>query len=173
VISVGHNHRRPKYNGGSARAGHLQPMSMHAEMDAIFNLIGMSPSFKIQGQASKQRTTLPRGLRHIAKLDASPGEFYRGRCREPTGADSKTKDCREISRVDARTATSFRGRAKSWGARRRDSHVNGADLYVTRKTKTGTGNAKPCWGCLKWCRWAGVKKVIHWNGSESCERWSC
>lgn len=55
----------------------------------------------------------------------------------------------------------------SWGARRRDSRVNGADIYVARFTKQGVGSARPCWRCLEWCRWAGVKRVFHWNGEEN------
>lgn len=50
-----------------------------------------------------------------------------------------------------------------WDARRRDSKVNGADLYVARITKTGCGDARPCWRCLEWCRWAGIKRIFHWN----------
>lgn len=49
-----------------------------------------------------------------------------------------------------------------WDARRRDSKMNGADLYVARFTKNGYGNARPCWRCLEWCRWAGVKRIFHW-----------
>lgn len=55
---------------------------------------------------------------------------------------------------------------KGWNERRRDPRVNGADIYVARITKSGMGNAKPCWRCLEWCRWAGVKRVFHWNGDE-------
>ena len=44
--------------------------------------------------------------------------------------------------------------------------MNGADIYVARVTKSGMGNAKPCWRSLEWCRWAGVKRVFHWNGEE-------
>lgn len=57
--------------------------------------------------------------------------------------------------------------AKStWSGRRRVNRVNGADIYVARFTKSGVGSAKPCWRCLEWCRWAGVKRVFHWNGIE-------
>lgn len=55
---------------------------------------------------------------------------------------------------------------KGWNVRRRQSRVNGADIYVARMTKSGTGSAKPCWRCLEWCRWAGVKRVFHWNSEE-------
>ena len=57
---------------------------------------------------------------------------------------------------------------KSWDERRRNARVNGADIYVARVTKSGMGDAKPCWRCLEWCRWAGVKRVFHWNGEGRC-----
>ena len=28
------------------------------------------------------------------------------------------------------------------------------------------GSAKPCWRCVEWCRWAGVKRIFHWNGED-------
>ena len=37
------------------------------------------------------------------------------------------------------------------------------DMYVARFTKNGFGSAKPCGRCVEWCRWAGVKRVFHWN----------
>jgi len=55
---------------------------------------------------------------------------------------------------------------KAWSARRRDPRINGADLYVARVTKVGMGSAKPCWRCVEWCRWAGVKRIFHWNGED-------
>jgi hypothetical protein len=55
---------------------------------------------------------------------------------------------------------------KAWSARRRDPRINGADLYVARVTKVGMGSAKPCWRCLEWCRWAGVKRIFHWNAED-------
>ena len=50
--------------------------------------------------------------------------------------------------------------------RRRDPRINGADIYVARVTKVGMGSAKPCWRCVEWCRWAGVKRIFHWNGED-------
>lgn len=55
---------------------------------------------------------------------------------------------------------------KRWDARRRDSRVNGADIYVARFTKHGMGSARPCWRCLEWSRWAGIKRIFHWNDEE-------
>ena len=53
--------------------------------------------------------------------------------------------------------------------RRRDSRVNGSDLYVARVTKGGLGCAKPCWRCLEWCRWAGIKRVFHFSSNGTLE----
>jgi hypothetical protein len=55
---------------------------------------------------------------------------------------------------------------KTWSARRRDPRINGADIYVARVTKGGMGSARPCWRCVEWCRWAGVKRIFHWNGED-------
>ena len=56
VISSGFNHHRPHYDGSEAKTrGHRKPISMHAEMHAIFNLTGMSPSFKTQVQENERR----------------------------------------------------------------------------------------------------------------------
>lgn len=58
------------------------------------------------------------------------------------------------------------GQDRCWSTRRRDPRINGADIYVARVTKNGVGSAKPCWRCVEWCRWAGVKRIFHWNGQE-------
>lgn len=55
------------------------------------------------------------------------------------------------------------GGCRGWHSRRRDARMNGADIYVARITKNGLGNAKPCWRCLEWCKWAGIKRIFHWN----------
>ncbi|PIL25824.1 hypothetical protein GSI_11577 [Ganoderma sinense ZZ0214-1] len=58
VISSGHNHHRPHYDGAEVRThGHRKPVSMHAEMHAIFSLTGMSPSFKTQVQGMERRVS--------------------------------------------------------------------------------------------------------------------
>jgi len=44
--------------------------------------------------------------------------------------------------------------------------LRGADLYVVRRTKTGLGCAQPCWRCVGWCRWAGIKRIFHWDSAE-------
>ena len=57
VISSGYNHHRPHYDGAEVRTrGHRKPVSMHAEMHAIFSLTGMSPSFCKQQQGARAGT---------------------------------------------------------------------------------------------------------------------
>jgi len=54
IISSGYNHHRPHYDGAEVRTrGHRKPVSMHAEMHAIFSLTGMSPSFRKQQQGAR------------------------------------------------------------------------------------------------------------------------
>lgn len=60
-------------------------------------------------------------------------------------------------------ASQVAGQDRSRNARRRDPRVNGADLYVVRVTKTGVGTAQPCWRCVRWCVWSGVRRIFHWN----------
>jgi len=60
VISSGFNHHRTHYDGGEASRrgsgpGHRKPVSMHAEMHAIFNATdGWSPAFKHQVSAKNK-----------------------------------------------------------------------------------------------------------------------
>jgi Cytidine and deoxycytidylate deaminase zinc-binding region len=56
IISTGYNHHRPHYDGSEvSKHGHRKPVSMHAEMHAIFNATGMSPAFKTQSQNVERR----------------------------------------------------------------------------------------------------------------------
>src|SRR6266436_1697251 len=60
VISSGYNHHRPHYDGAEVRTrGHRKPVSMHAEMHAIFSLTGMSPSFRKQQQGARAGAAAP------------------------------------------------------------------------------------------------------------------
>ncbi|KAG1775624.1 hypothetical protein EV702DRAFT_972718 [Suillus placidus] len=136
VISTGYNHHRTHYDGNDIlKHGHRKPTSMHAEMHAIFSLTGMSPSFKQQVQLSLRRTA---AAKRRPRFETRPTQARRNaptRQRPPRG----------------------------WDARRRDSRVNGADIYVARVIKNGLGAAKPCWRCVHWCWWFGVKRIFHWN----------
>jgi len=71
-----------------------------------------------------------------------------------------------LSEGNCLRARGGRGRRDS---RRRDSKMNGADIYVARVTKKGMGSAKPCWRCLHWCYWAGIKRIFHWD--QAAGRW--
>lgn len=77
------------------------------------------------------------------------------------GGDSPSEDV-----CPGRSATFVRGPEKAPDARRRDAKVNGADIYVVRVTKQGMGCAKPCWRCLEWARWAGVRRIFHWDEAQ-------
>lgn len=61
IISTGHNHCRTHYDGlDLSKRGHRKPVSMHAEMHAIFNLTGMSPPFEHQVQPQLKACPLQR-----------------------------------------------------------------------------------------------------------------
>lgn len=94
------------------------------------------------------------------------GERSRPAWQERSGSATESdasSDC-GCSSSEAEDALLWRP-GRGWDERRRDPRVNGADIYVARVTKSGMGNAKPCWRCLEWCRWAGVKRVFHWDGA--------
>jgi len=65
-----------------------------------------------------------------------------------------------------RNASELHQAERGRSARRRDSRINGADIYVARVVKQGLGSARPCWRCVKWCYWSGVKRIFHWNADE-------
>jgi hypothetical protein len=61
VISQGWNHHRTHYDGSEVTRsgkGHRKPVSMHAEMHAIYAATGMSPAFKKQ-VAAKNKLSPP------------------------------------------------------------------------------------------------------------------
>ncbi|KAH9886716.1 hypothetical protein C8Q73DRAFT_739974 [Cubamyces lactineus] len=224
VISSGYNHHRPHYDGAEVRThGHRKPVSMHAEMHAIFSLTGMSPSFKTQVQGmerrgrkglrvpratsqgppsptssspststaptpspgnskhwkrknkhtprSSSRTSSSSGLSGTASGGSSSGEEGSSSEGYPLTSDghshSSGSPCGAPTSGKTASRTAQRREPdKLWDARRRDPRANGADIYVARFTKNGMGSAKPCWRCLEWCRWAGVKRIFHWNADE-------
>ncbi|KAI0791050.1 hypothetical protein C8Q75DRAFT_716083 [Abortiporus biennis] len=171
VISTGYNHHRPHYEGGEANQyNHRKPISMHAEMHAIFNVTGMSPSFKLQGQANRDTTKSRRREGDRPRFSSRTSEdpqvvalavddgYAESNRTSPSSSSLADRCCASISTSVVRSGKS------SWDARRRDSKVNGADIYVARFTKNGgMGNAKPCWRCLEWSRWAGIKRILYWN----------
>ncbi|KAF7297359.1 CMP/dCMP-type deaminase domain-containing protein [Mycena indigotica] len=68
--------------------------------------------------------------------------------------------------------------SRSWhkrmalGRRPRLAKLNGADLYVCRVTRSGQlACSKPCWRCIEWCAWAGIKRIFHWSLLE--QRFVC
>ncbi|CAL1698221.1 unnamed protein product [Somion occarium] len=189
VISTGHNHHRTHYDGAEvSKHGHRKPVSMHAEMHAIYNLTGMSPSFKTQVQGmerrvlrtsvilpSKHGTKGPKGFK--PKVPRHPVGKRRGRrgSRLKTVSSQSSSSSESDSEIGAMSSTSeesslycaSRDSDRGWSVRRRDPRVNGSDIYVARFTKNGMGTAKPCWRCLEWSRWAGVKRIFHWNAEDN------
>ncbi|KAI0000762.1 hypothetical protein BJV74DRAFT_899020 [Russula compacta] len=191
VISSGYNHHRPHYDGADVRTrGHRKPVSMHAEMHAIFSFTGMSPSFRKQqggaraGRAQAGAATHPRphhdhhGHHHDHLKARRPSLHARGTrsssSSSSTGAGTFNEPSPMMDSVSSPQHTASKQRAvrpeeeaeKAWSARRRDPRINGADIYVARVTKAGMGSARPCWRCVEWCRWAGVKRIFHWNGED-------
>ncbi|KAG6333073.1 hypothetical protein ID866_6015 [Astraeus odoratus] len=173
IISTGHNHCRTHYDGKDvAKHGHCKPVSMHAEMHAIYSLTGMPAN----GDKSGALNRLDNRWKENAK-PARSGIFYRDGSSRQHQADEKAtwRSTGDVSRdvpghcgvrVSSPVKNHASPRDRSWDARRRDPRAHGADLYVVRVTKTGMGAAQPCWRCMRWCAWAGVKRIFHWNPKE-------
>ncbi|KAK0216287.1 hypothetical protein IW262DRAFT_1439503 [Armillaria fumosa] len=143
VISTGYNHQRVHYDELSVDCAFGKPVSMHAEMHAIYNLTGgRSPPFKQQVQPDAQP--------HKRKRRAGEGESY--------SCNAKVAHPRDGQAVVQKSICPSR--------RRRFSKITGADLYVVRTTKNGMGCARPCWRCIDWCDWAGIKRIFYWNESD-------
>ncbi|KAG1859091.1 hypothetical protein C8R48DRAFT_605897 [Suillus tomentosus] len=162
VISTGYNHHRTHYDGNDIlKHGHRKPTSMHAEMHAIFSLTGMSPSFKQQVQLSLRRTA---AAKRRPRSETRPTQAGRA---APTRQRSSLRSPDSCCAIDAELSPPcdmlFVEPPRGRNARRRDSKVNGADIYVARVIKNGLGAAKPCWRCIHWCWWFGVKRIFHWN----------
>ena len=99
-----------------------------------------------------------------SKSSASPlTDSSGGSSAEASGSEDGRETPVRLSSPEVPSPIDLGYRGLRWDARRRDSRMNGADLYVARITKNGCGNARPCWRCLEWCRWAGIKRIFHWN----------
>ncbi|KAJ7454989.1 hypothetical protein B0H11DRAFT_2176290 [Mycena galericulata] len=165
VVSTGFNHQRPNYDS----VGKGMPPSMHAEMACIFNATrGRAPAQKQQVQPGS-RTSTPKTTRKRAAKGAAAAK-QESRCAEERGAaqgfrfsadgESQGEPASESDGAGARGAARKQSRA-------RNSRLNGADLYVCRVTKAGQfGSAHPCWRCVEWCAWAGIRRIFHWSMAE-------
>ena len=82
VVETGYNHHRTHYDGAEVKKhGHRKPVSMHAEMHAIFNATGMTPSFKTQVQGMERRVppaTPPEARTKGSKGLAGPESYLSG-----------------------------------------------------------------------------------------------
>ncbi|KAF8192822.1 hypothetical protein K438DRAFT_1919299 [Mycena galopus ATCC 62051] len=180
VISTGFNHQRPNYDtpGNNGR-----PVSMHAEMASIFKATrGAAPALKQQVQpgscaaaatttrkrtgtkAAKQKEGgavsrgAPQGFRVSAE---SEWDFLRGEG-EPQGQEAECAYESGPNNVCPAAPDMVRKRGRA-----RCPKLNGCDLYVCRITKNGEfGCSKPCWRCVDWCAWAGIRRIFHWSMEE-------
>jgi hypothetical protein len=113
----------------------------------------------------------PRGINQ--KVPKSLSHKRRHGQRSSPNKNSASRDRSVVAEskdsADDRSSCCGAARSGGWDLRRRDSKVNGADIYVARVTKNGLGNAKPCWRCLHWCYWAGIKRIFHWD--EASRGW--
>ena len=108
---------------------------------------------------SRAKGKVPSKDRHLAQIPLGQ------RSEEGSSGDrSGSSGCYAISGDPGRTTL---GPTTLTHSRRPRTRVNGADIYVVRTTKKGLGNAKPCWRCLEWCRWAGVRRIFYWDASAN------
>lgn len=127
-----------------------------------------------QGPSALKNSSKSRMMKKKSKA-AGRGSKNAAQSGDSSSADSSGSDSeREMSSPGASSSGLITvqmpdgGKGARWHARRRDPRLNGADLYVVRVTKNGCGNARPCWRCLEWCRWAGIKRMFHWNEETRC-----
>ncbi|KAJ7092448.1 hypothetical protein B0H15DRAFT_938552 [Mycena belliarum] len=182
VISTGFNHQRPNYE----KPGNGLPLSMHAEMACIFNATrGQAPALKQQVQPGKctqqksalrpaeaqrrdlERRRLPSRVSYQGKSRRAfyPSRHYHeeGQEAEPTYEQHGNDPATPCPGVRCVASSKKRARARhSRGGR----DISGATLYVCRVTKDGFGCSKPCWRCVNWCEWAGVKRIFYWSVDE-------
>ncbi|KAJ7270625.1 hypothetical protein B0H12DRAFT_1320109 [Mycena haematopus] len=180
VISTGFNHQRPNYDtpGNNGR-----PVSMHAEMASIFNATrGAAPALKqqLQQQNKKNAERYQEEYRGDLEYRRNPNLVpYEGRARRTFYPSRHTphyyqgqegEHAYENGQRSVCPAAPDVGRK---GGRSRFSRLNGCDLYVCRiSNKSGEfGCSKPCWRCVDWCAWAGIRRIFHWSVEE--ERFIC
>ena len=152
-----YKHRAPKnpclhhhpHNDGCLKA---RRPSLHARGTRVaFHAHGSSPSPPAKRKSAEARGGGGSGSGDVGR-NGSGG----------AGGEKRNASCRSHAASPAPPGEAD----KAWSARRRDPRINGADIYVARVTKVGMGSAKPCWRCVEWCRWAGVKRIFHWNGED-------
>ncbi|KAJ7457044.1 hypothetical protein FB451DRAFT_1342006 [Mycena latifolia] len=150
VISQGFNHQRPNYE--APRNG--LPLSMHAEMACIFNATrGFAPALKQQcSQVQPGKcTATPKTTRNRDSATTKPAK----RTAASGGAAQGVRAAASLE------SCSLPGEEEAGG---RD--ISGSTLYVCRVTKDGFGCSKPCWRCVDWCEWAGIKRIFYWSVVE-------
>ncbi|KAJ7607487.1 hypothetical protein FB45DRAFT_690387, partial [Roridomyces roridus] len=190
VISTGFNHQRPNYDApGSCGT----PASMHAEMACIFNATrGQGPVHKQQQGQQQQHQQKGHGNYEKQKgyYDGGSGRGGLDARRAPTSIlpnahhqrpqDHHHHDEEDQDQADSSSSSSSVDDSRGAGGKKRDRvdrvergsrsrnpKLQGADLYVCRVNKSGEfGCARPCWRCVEWCAWAGVRRIFHWSVAE-------
>lgn len=115
----------------------------------------------VEGEIKERATPLPKdaddeentALERGKRAGASPKR--KGRKGHQTSSGTKER----IPSTSDRSKYGSAGKQANCRTR-----VTGSDLYVVRLTRSGAfGNAMPCWRCLEWCKWAGVKRIFHYT----------
>ncbi|KAH8802295.1 hypothetical protein DL96DRAFT_1475581 [Flagelloscypha sp. PMI_526] len=182
ILSSGFNHTRTRYTGPSSR-GFIQPASFHAEMHAIFTATGgISPSFKTQvsrnesclkpskqnafkeGQREQNNTCPPHRQHDNQRSSRARRDGGRRSRRAGTTCGSK-EPTTALDPCSLEAPIHMNSTPRHRPLRSRNTRSNGADLYVARILKDGTGVASPCVRCVEWCRWAGIRRIYHWDPS--------
>ncbi|KAF7307890.1 CMP/dCMP-type deaminase domain-containing protein [Mycena kentingensis (nom. inval.)] len=116
-------------------------------------------------RATMRRTSHPHHHPHHHH-HALPEEEY------PYVYETETEAVRRGVGTGTGAGSKGRKRSNDASSRRKFGRVSGADLYVVRVTRSGEyACAKPCWRCIEWCAWAGIKRIFHWGVIE--QRWVC
>ncbi|KAJ7203584.1 hypothetical protein GGX14DRAFT_570039 [Mycena pura] len=173
VISTGCNHQRPNYDA----PGGGRPVSMHAEMASIFNATrGRAPAPKLQQRKQKNQIgQVPheaaegsnlewrQRTKRVSYDETAQRAFYPSRYPHRPHYQAEEDPAYGYAYEHGHgSGARDMGRKQPWRAR-----LNGADLYVCRVTKSGAfGCSKPCWRCVEWCAWAGIKRIFHWSVVE-------
>jgi len=152
-----HGENQQQLNGMHAQSSRAARRKVLRRHSGVFQ----EPDVANQLQESKQAKKLKKKVSRIRLPTSSGGSSAEGSGSESSG--SKTLPRRQNVLPDTSVSLAADITRTGWSSRTRDLKMNGADIYIVRVTKTGCGNARPCWRCLEWCRWAGVKRIFHWS----------
>ena len=157
-------------NRNRNRKGGQDRVRQERERSAIDYQHQFSPNERAVGALSRRCNVLNRAKDSRAKKAPSKPSSVRHHAQVPVAGSSGNRGgssgCYVISGGQGQTTLGPAALA-SPHPRRARTRINGADIYVVRTTKKGLGNAKPCWRCLEWCRWAGVRRIFYWDATAN------